>query len=335
MDAEHRASVEARLGAAKLLDDDTQLADLDAAANLLVVEDDVTRVGVLGFCMGGYYTFKAAATGRFDAAVAFYGMLRTPEGWRGPGHKTDPLDLAAQMCPTLAIFGGNDPYTPPEDIAALREAWQDRDDCEIIVDRGRGARLRARPGSPDPPRRRRRRVVATCDRVAPRLRPRCRGQAERAVAVRPTSCGVELVAVEDPVLAAAGDLEPSEPDERGDRLVHALARRADHPGQLLLGERHPEVVLAAGQLEQSLRGAAGDVEEHGVRERLVGGAEAAGEDLDDGPQQLGPRLEHRAHVVEVQRDRLHGGQARGRWPSARRRRTAASRRTARPRRGPR
>jgi carboxymethylenebutenolidase len=133
---EHRANVESRMAAATLLDDDTQLADLDAAANLLVVEDDVTRVGVLGFCMGGYYTFKAAATGRFDAAVAFYGMLRTPEGWRGPGHKTHPLDLAAQMCPTLAIFGSNDPYTPPEDIAALREAWKDRDDCEIIVIEG-------------------------------------------------------------------------------------------------------------------------------------------------------------------------------------------------------
>ncbi len=136
VDAEHHTSVEARMAAAALLDDDTQLADLDAAANLLVVEDDITRVGVLGFCMGGYYTFKAAASGRFDAAVAFYGMLRTPEGWRGPGHKTDPVDLAAQMCPTLAIFGSNDPYTPPEDIAALREAWKDRDDCEIIVIEG-------------------------------------------------------------------------------------------------------------------------------------------------------------------------------------------------------
>jgi carboxymethylenebutenolidase len=136
VDEEHRASVEGRLAVARLLDDDTQLEDLDAAANLLVVADDVTRVSVLGFCMGGYYTFKAAATGRFDAAVAYYGMLRTPEGWRGPGHKADPIDLAAQMCPTLAIFGSNDPYTPPEDIAALREAWKDRDDCEIIVVEG-------------------------------------------------------------------------------------------------------------------------------------------------------------------------------------------------------
>ena len=28
------------------------------------------------------------------------------------------------MCPTLAIFGGVDPFTPPADIEALRAAWQ-------------------------------------------------------------------------------------------------------------------------------------------------------------------------------------------------------------------
>jgi carboxymethylenebutenolidase len=133
---EHRGDVEHRMAAAKLLDDDVQLADFDAAANLLVVEDDVTRVSMLGFCMGGYYTFKAAASGRFDAAVAFYGMLRTPEGWRGDTPRTDPLDVAAEMCPTLAIFGTNDSFVPMADIEALRDAWKERDDCEIIVVEG-------------------------------------------------------------------------------------------------------------------------------------------------------------------------------------------------------
>jgi carboxymethylenebutenolidase len=86
--------------------------------------------------MGGYYTFKAAASERFDAAVAFYGMLRTPDAWKGSGHHRDPLDLAAEMCPTLAIFGSADPWTPPDDIEALRTAWRHRDDCEIIVVEG-------------------------------------------------------------------------------------------------------------------------------------------------------------------------------------------------------
>ena len=136
VDREHWATVEARLAAASQLDDAVQLADLEAAADLLVVEDDVARVSVLGFCMGGYYTYKAAASDRFDSAVAFYGMLRTPEAWRGAGHGRDPLDLAAEMCPTLAIFGSEDRWTPPADIEALRAAWSDRDDCEIIVVEG-------------------------------------------------------------------------------------------------------------------------------------------------------------------------------------------------------
>jgi carboxymethylenebutenolidase len=133
IDDEHRVDVEHRMAAAKLLDDAVQLADFDAAANLLVVEDDVSRVSMLGFCMGGYYTFKAAATDRFDAAVAFYGMLRTPAGWRGDTPRTDPIDVAADMCPTLAIFGNNDTFTPMADIDALRDAWKGRDDCEIVV----------------------------------------------------------------------------------------------------------------------------------------------------------------------------------------------------------
>jgi len=136
VDREHWATVEARLAAASQLDDAVQLADLEAAADLLVVEDDVARVSVLGFCMGGYYTYKAAASDRFDSAVAFYGMLRTPEAWRGAGHGRDPLDLAAEMCPTLAIFGSEDRWTPPADIDVLRAAWSNRDDCEIVVVEG-------------------------------------------------------------------------------------------------------------------------------------------------------------------------------------------------------
>jgi len=118
------------------LDDGEQMDMLSAAADVLVVEDDVPRVSVLGFCMGGHYTFKAASTGRFDSAVAFYGMLRTPDAWSGPGHRIEPLIVASEMCPTLAIFGTNDPWTPLADIDALRAAWAGRSDCEIITVEG-------------------------------------------------------------------------------------------------------------------------------------------------------------------------------------------------------
>jgi carboxymethylenebutenolidase len=130
---DERATVEQRMARVKSLDDGHQLDMLSVAADLLVVEDGVSRVCVLGFCMGGHYTFKAAASGRFDAAVAFYGMLRTPDDWQGPGHTIEPLAVAAEMCPTLAVFGTADPWTPAADIDALRGAWQGRDDCEIVL----------------------------------------------------------------------------------------------------------------------------------------------------------------------------------------------------------
>src|SRR5262245_28664051 len=131
--AEERATIDQRFARVGELDDRQQLDMLSVAADLLVVEDDVTRVGVLGFCMGGHYTFKAAASDRFDAAVAFYGMLRTPEGWQGPGHTIEPLAVAGEMCPTLAFFGTADPWTPAADIEALRTAWSGRGDCEMVL----------------------------------------------------------------------------------------------------------------------------------------------------------------------------------------------------------
>jgi carboxymethylenebutenolidase len=75
----------------------------------------------MGFCMGGMYTYKAVASGWFDRAVAFYGMIRMPLAWRGSG-QGEPLDALrdAAHWPVLAIIGKKDPYTPPEDVEALR-----------------------------------------------------------------------------------------------------------------------------------------------------------------------------------------------------------------------
>jgi carboxymethylenebutenolidase len=99
------------------LTDDRLLGDAAAAADELGTD----RTAVLGFCMGGMYALKASGTGRFDRAVAFYGMIRVPEHFRGPGH-AEPLDWLARRrdCRVLAIVGGKDPWTPPADVEALR-----------------------------------------------------------------------------------------------------------------------------------------------------------------------------------------------------------------------
>jgi carboxymethylenebutenolidase len=130
--AEDVADPTQRMAMAKDLDDDVQIGDLEAAADYLVIHDDVNQIAVMGFCMGGMQALKAAATERFDRAVAFYGMIVPPDGWTGPKTRL-PLDTAADVCPTLAIFGGKDEYTPERDIDALRAAWANRPDCEIVV----------------------------------------------------------------------------------------------------------------------------------------------------------------------------------------------------------
>jgi carboxymethylenebutenolidase len=108
-----------RLAMMSSVDDRRVLLDLELAADALGGE----QVAVLGFCMGGMYALKAAGRSRrFDKAVAFYGMIRLPEGWRGKG-QGEPLDdlTAGTPVPTLALVGGKDPYTPNGDVDALRE----------------------------------------------------------------------------------------------------------------------------------------------------------------------------------------------------------------------
>ena len=114
------------------LDDDLQLDDLDRAASVLRDLDSIEQVHVMGFCMGGMQTFKAAATGAFDRAVAFYGMIRIPIDWRAPLLR-EPLTTARDVCPTLAVFGAADLFTPSADIDALRRSWKSRPDCKIVV----------------------------------------------------------------------------------------------------------------------------------------------------------------------------------------------------------
>ncbi len=112
-------TVEERMAAAAELADQQVLADVVAAADAT----GCATVVVTGFCMGGMYAIKAAATGRFHRAAAFYGMIRLPEHWRGPG-QTEPLEVLAEgdPCPLMAIIGADDPFTPADDVAALEAA---------------------------------------------------------------------------------------------------------------------------------------------------------------------------------------------------------------------
>jgi len=107
--------IEPRYAAVPTLDDASVLGDLVAAAELT----GCSEVGLIGFCMGGMYCFKAASTGRFDRIASFYGMIRLPEPWRSPG-QAEPLELVtADPGAVLAVIGDLDPYTPPDAVEAL------------------------------------------------------------------------------------------------------------------------------------------------------------------------------------------------------------------------
>jgi carboxymethylenebutenolidase len=125
-------NIEGRMGFVPSLSDDLQLDDLTRAAAMLTERDGVEHCFAMGFCMGGMQVLKAAATGTFERAVSFYGMVRGPEHWRGRKVR-EPLATAKDVCSTLAIFGGLDSFVPPEDVDALRRAWKSRPDCEVVV----------------------------------------------------------------------------------------------------------------------------------------------------------------------------------------------------------
>jgi len=101
------------------IDTERLTTDLQLGADLAQERTGAAKVGILGFCMGGMNVFRAAGTGRFRRAVAFYGMIRPPAPWSAAGN--DPLDTLAraECCPVLAILGGADHFTPPGDIADL------------------------------------------------------------------------------------------------------------------------------------------------------------------------------------------------------------------------
>jgi len=109
--------IETRLEVAGTLDDSALLGDAVAAADLLAV----SPVAILGFCMGGSFALKGAATGRFDRAVSFYGMVRLPEHWSTVtlGEPLEVLAASDDPAPILMVCGTADPWVPVDDLDTL------------------------------------------------------------------------------------------------------------------------------------------------------------------------------------------------------------------------
>jgi carboxymethylenebutenolidase len=121
-DAEGPDALAARFAVMPDMSDRAVLGDAVATADEIGIE----RCGLIGFCMGGMYAYKAAFLERFDRIASFYGMIHVPEEWRGP-EQGEPLAAIAARGTTavMAIVGGIDPYTPAGHIRELRDAGVD------------------------------------------------------------------------------------------------------------------------------------------------------------------------------------------------------------------
>jgi len=98
------------------LPDDRGLRDLEAAFSYLAVRPDVdaSKIGSIGWCMGGGWSIKLAEDQpRLAAFVVNYGAL-----------PTDPATIAKIQAPMLGNFGADDKGIPPENVQAFEAAMK-------------------------------------------------------------------------------------------------------------------------------------------------------------------------------------------------------------------
>lgn len=83
--------------------------DLRGAISALREQGGATKVGVVGFCLGGQLALLAATTSPgVDACVDFYGV-----------HPNVKPDFEKLACPVLGLFGSKDDFVTPEAVTQL------------------------------------------------------------------------------------------------------------------------------------------------------------------------------------------------------------------------
>jgi carboxymethylenebutenolidase len=113
------------------LADDQGLRDLEAAYAYLAARTDVdaSKIGSIGWCMGGGWSIKLAVDQpNLAACVVNYGPL-----------PTDPANIARIKAPVLGNFGANDQGIPPEKVHAFETAMKaDGKTADIKIYTGAG-----------------------------------------------------------------------------------------------------------------------------------------------------------------------------------------------------
>lgn len=111
------------IGIMKRLEDPKVMDDVGAAVSHLKSQSYVKAgaIGITGFCMGGRFTYLAAAHHNKDikAAVSFYGG-GIPMG------KPSPLDRTGEInCPIQLFFGAKDQLIPQDHVNQIVKALTD------------------------------------------------------------------------------------------------------------------------------------------------------------------------------------------------------------------
>jgi carboxymethylenebutenolidase len=101
--------------------DDQVVGDVaGAAAYLRGLPGSNGKVGVIGYCSGGRQSFLAACSLQLDAAVDCYGgaVVHVPAG--APASMKPLIGLSKNLsCPLLGLFGADDQFPTPADMAEL------------------------------------------------------------------------------------------------------------------------------------------------------------------------------------------------------------------------
>jgi uncharacterized protein len=95
-----------------------KLTDLQAAVSHLLALDDVTRVGLLGICLGAGYALKAAAfDGRVEALVTVAGAYNSPQamraGFGAEAYRAKLAELLADGTTTIPAVAPTGPAAMP------------------------------------------------------------------------------------------------------------------------------------------------------------------------------------------------------------------------------
>ena len=104
--------------------DDRLVGDVaGAVAYLKGLTSSNGKAGVIGYCSGGRQSFLAACSLPLDAAVDCYGAFVTSAPPEGMPLKVGPIKHLTKdlSCPLLGLFGADDKYPSPEQVAELEE----------------------------------------------------------------------------------------------------------------------------------------------------------------------------------------------------------------------